>query len=94
MASWRNIDLLTLQSFGEAIFNCKHIKCETIFYWIPHLDQWIGSFKTEYKYLNIHEKRELQRDFSNEYDGFVGLIESIRDSVAREYNYYFNALWC
>ncbi len=94
MAIWRERDIYTCQALTKAIFNYCHIECETEFWWVAHLDKWEGWFKTKFKYLSINERYELTHDFSRTYDNFVDQIEVIREKVAREYNYYFNAIWC
>ena len=94
MAMWRTRDIQQCQALTKAIFNYCYIECDSEFWWMPWLDQWEGHFKTKFKYLTLNEKYELTHDFSNSYDHFVSQIENIREKFAREYNYYFNAIWC
>lgn len=94
MAMWRTRDIQECQALTITIFNYCHIQCEAEFWWLPHLDRWEGWFKTKFKYLSLNERYELTHDFSRTYDHFVKQIEEIREKFAREYNYYFNAIWC
>ena len=94
MAMWSRNLSNQHQIFAEAIFNRSHIECEAVFWWLPHLSRWSGRFKTKFKYLSLIEDEPLEHDFIYEYDSFVQAIEAVKERVEREYNYYFNALWC
>lgn len=80
--------------FTEAIFNRSHIECEPQFWYMPHLDRWEGYFKTKFKYLSLNDKREIPHDFTKTHDEFIEVIESIKETFTKEYQYYFNDLWC
>lgn len=94
MAGWNRMHLAAHQSFADAIFAAKQIACESYFCWFPAYDRWQGYFKTKFKYLSLNEKHDLNYDFNREYDSFIDAIEQIREKFEREYNYYFNELWC
>jgi hypothetical protein len=94
MAMWNSHLCVQHQLFAEAIFNAKYMECSAQFWWIPYLDKWEAYFKTKFKYLSIDEKVDFERDFLKTYDSFVSVIENVRNQVLKEYNNYFNELWC
>jgi hypothetical protein len=93
MSIWRG-DVFQAQSLAEAIFMYAHIDCEATFYWVPHLDQWHFYFKTRFKYLSINEKFDFDNKFCRDFEELATIFKEMRETIAREYNYYFNAIWC
>jgi hypothetical protein len=93
MALWK-CQLQEATILAETMFHYSFIKCEVTFWWLPYYDKWEGLFKTKFKYLSLDEKYDFNFDFMNSFDSFTFKIEEIREKFTREYNYYFNAVWC
>jgi hypothetical protein len=82
------------QLFADQIFWQYAIKCETTFWFFPHIDSWKGDFKTNFHYLHIREQVDLPKDFYKTFDKFVYVIEQIATKIQKEFTYYFEAIWC
>ncbi len=89
-----NLTTVRAQLIIEEIFAYSYIKCEAILYWYPHLDAWKCCFKTQFKYLHLEEYHRLDREALQCFDSFILTVQKIREYFAREFNYYFNAIWC
>ena len=94
MAGWQRMAIHAHQSFAEAIFAARQIGCEVVFCYLPHIEKWEAWFKTKFRYLSINEKHEVSLKFNENYDCFVDEMERLREMFEREYNYYFNEIWC
>jgi hypothetical protein len=94
MAMWERALSVWLVRFAESIFHCREMICEATFYFVPCYDQWHLYFQTQFKYLNFYQKFEVDRNFINEFESFVSVVEDCREKIYKEYSYYFNALWC
>jgi hypothetical protein len=94
MAIWPTRMCLIHQEFARALFWQREIECELVFCWLPHLDMWKFLLKTKFRYLSITENHDLPFNFYELYESFLEVILNIREKLEREYNNYFNELWC
>lgn len=90
------IDILTAESLTRFLFNMAHIGCDPVIYWVPSHDNWEFNFRTTFKYLYFDITIMYDRWFMKNinFEVFQRAMIQIRDQVAKEYNYYFSALWC
>lgn len=94
MAGYSPNDIVMSQSITECIFAQKDIGCQAMFCWVPIYDHWELWLDITYQYLKTKEKFTLKRDWSLTFGEFIATVENIRGIVFREFELYFNALWC
>lgn len=79
---------------AESIFNHDDMGCDATFYWVPQFDEWWVKLKISYQYLKIDELfKGIFPKFINVED-FINLIQEIKNKILKEFDYYFNAIWC
>lgn len=88
--------VMLTQQLTQMLFYERYIVCEPVFSFIPYSDQWRLDFPTTFKYLYLHIHVMVDRCFMQNinFKSFQKFIIETRDQVAKEYNYYFSALWC
>lgn len=94
MANWGTNLNIQHQILVEAMFNARFIECKAEFSFVPSLYKWCCFFKTKFKYLSLNELVDFEPNFFRTYNGFVLFIEESRTAISKEYNNYFNELWC
>jgi hypothetical protein len=92
----KTMNLITLQMLISELFDKVYIECEGFICFIPSENRWEIHFNTKFKYLFINHVMRLCENSLIEiyYDSFVYMINEIRDKILKEYNDYFNPLWC
>lgn len=88
------INIYLFQEHTRLIFDLKFIDCDPLIMWFPFYNRWEIHLRIKFKYLKIIELIFFRHDFYKYYDEFIKIIEEKRNMIAKDFENYFNDLWC
>lgn len=87
-------NILMAQQIIEAEFNRDFMGCKAQLWWVPIYDQWEILLDVKYLYLSTENIIRIPRDLGRTYTGFIDMVYQIRKEIFKQFDVYFNALWC
>lgn len=78
----------------ETVFGEFGMLCEATYYYVPALCRWELWTDIEYKYFNTKDRVVLDNEFMRCAASFFDDIVKITKKFKKEFDLYFNPLWC
>ncbi len=95
MASFRPYNnILMTQQIIEAEFNRDRMGCTAQLCYLPIYDRWEIFLDVTYLYLGTRNIVSMEHDLGKTYNSFIDIVYQIRKSIFKEFDAYFNTVWC
>lgn len=90
----RAMNIFECQCLIDAILYRTKMNCESQLSWVPYYDRWHLLIEAKYKYLKFKKIFYLDRDYYLYHESMMEIIEEFGDILFKEFDSYFNAIWC